>query len=108
MLKNSARNCTLKFSEMRRMRLFLNTETSNLDTPGPIIALRPKFPHMFAPGKPKHSVWLYRLGFPGLLSVPQFGPARRFGRSLVSSNFMPAGSPPRIGVKGWPELALYM
>jgi len=36
MLKISARNCTLKFSEIRLMRLFLKTEKSKFVIPGPI------------------------------------------------------------------------
>ena len=43
-LKNSARNCTLKFSEILVMGLFLNTEKSRFDVPGPISILRPAFP----------------------------------------------------------------
>src|SRR6267378_3505653 len=47
-LKNSARNCRLKVSEMLGMRLFLNTEKSTLNNPGPMIVLRPMLPRMFA------------------------------------------------------------
>ncbi len=48
MLKNSARNCALKLSEMRFMWLFLKTEKSSFDSPGPTTALRPKLPLRFA------------------------------------------------------------
>src|SRR5260370_24323957 len=44
MLKISMRNWTLKFSEMRFTRLFLNTEKSRLAMPGPIRILRPALP----------------------------------------------------------------
>src|SRR5260370_10674028 len=44
MLKISMRNWTLKFSEMRFTRLFLNTEKSRLVMPGPIRILRPALP----------------------------------------------------------------
>src|SRR5258708_1877240 len=44
MLKISMRNCTLKVSEIRFMRLFLNTEKSRLVLPGPIKMLRPALP----------------------------------------------------------------
>src|SRR5437588_10341768 len=44
MLKISIRNCTLKFSEIRLMRLFLNTEKSRLVMPGPFMILRPALP----------------------------------------------------------------
>src|SRR5215469_4692279 len=44
MLNISIRNCTLKFSEMRLMRLFLNREKSRLVIPGPIRLLRPELP----------------------------------------------------------------
>ena len=44
MLKISARNCTLKFSEMRLMRLFLKTEKSRFVMPGPIKMFRPALP----------------------------------------------------------------
>src|SRR6266436_795144 len=44
MLKISMRNCTLKFSEMRFIRLFLNTEKSRLVMPGPTRMLRPALP----------------------------------------------------------------
>src|ERR1700676_2358381 len=43
-LKNSARNCTLKFSEILRMRLFLKIDTSRFVSPGPIRILRPALP----------------------------------------------------------------
>src|SRR5215467_9474528 len=51
---------------------------------------------------------MYWLGLPGLLSVSQPGPTTRFGGSLVSSSFVPRGSPPRIGVNGWPLAPLKM
>src|ERR1700730_11123174 len=44
MLKNSARNCTLKLSEIFLIGLFLNTEKSRFDVPDPIRMLRPAFP----------------------------------------------------------------
>src|SRR6267142_3877268 len=47
-LQNSARNCRLKVSEILGIRLFLNTEKSTLNNPGPIIVLRPILPRMFA------------------------------------------------------------
>src|ERR1700674_4204545 len=43
-LKNSARNCTLKSSEIRLTWLFLNTEKSRFAVPGPIRILRPALP----------------------------------------------------------------
>src|ERR1700730_3693650 len=43
-LKASARNCTLKLSEILLIGLFLNTERSRLEVPGPIRMLRPLFP----------------------------------------------------------------
>ncbi len=48
MLKISARNCRLAVSEILGMRLFLNTEKSTLNNPGPMIVLRPMLPRMFA------------------------------------------------------------
>src|SRR5579872_416021 len=48
MLKISARNCALKVSEIRFTRLFLKTEKSSLDRPGPITALRPRSPRRLA------------------------------------------------------------
>src|SRR5438445_8401702 len=60
MLKISARNCALKFSEILLMRLFLNTEKSRDVMPGPIKILRPALPrrlkHLRSPagsGPPK-------------------------------------------------------
>src|SRR5882757_3499367 len=54
MLKISARNCTLKFSEIRLMRLFLKTEKSKFVIPGPIKMFRPALPrrlkHLRSPG----------------------------------------------------------
>src|SRR6202049_2598626 len=47
-LKNSARNWALKFSEIRLTWLFLKTEKSSFDSPGPIRTLRPKLPRKFA------------------------------------------------------------
>src|SRR5207245_11490320 len=44
MLKISARNCTLKFSEILLMWLFLNTEKSKFVMPGPIKIFRPALP----------------------------------------------------------------
>src|SRR6266478_2980512 len=44
MLKISMRNWTLKFSEIRFTRLFLNTEKSRFVIPGPIKILRPALP----------------------------------------------------------------
>src|SRR5260221_2118537 len=44
MLNISTRNCTLKFSEILLMWLFLNTEKSKLVIPGPIMMLRPALP----------------------------------------------------------------
>ena len=38
----------LKFSETRRMRLFLNNERSSLEIPGPMTILRPELPNRFA------------------------------------------------------------
>src|SRR5258708_31341690 len=43
-LKNSARNCTLKFSEILLTRLFLKIEKSRFESPGPIRILRPELP----------------------------------------------------------------
>jgi hypothetical protein len=43
-LKNSARNCTVKSSEIGLMKLFLNTEKSRFYVPGPIKMLRPALP----------------------------------------------------------------
>src|SRR5260370_41068607 len=43
-LNISTRNCTLKFSEILLMWLFLNTEKSRLVIPGPIMMFRPAFP----------------------------------------------------------------
>ena len=43
-LKNSARNCTLKLSEIRLIGLFLNREKSRFDVPGPVRMLRPALP----------------------------------------------------------------
>src|ERR1700680_5266083 len=43
-LKNSARNCTVKFSEIRLIELFLNTEKSRFTIPGPVKILRPALP----------------------------------------------------------------
>src|SRR5215469_13209629 len=40
-LKSSARNCTLKRS---LIRVFLNTEKSQVASPGPMKELRPRFP----------------------------------------------------------------
>src|SRR6267378_1447849 len=44
MLNISTRNCTLKFSEILLMRLFLNTEKSKLLIPGPTMMFRPALP----------------------------------------------------------------
>src|SRR5713101_9491263 len=43
-LNISTRNCTLKFSEILLMWLFLNTEKSRLLIPGPIMMFRPALP----------------------------------------------------------------
>src|SRR5713226_5660944 len=43
-LKNSARNCTLKLSEIFLIEWFLNTEKSRFDVPGPVNRLRPAVP----------------------------------------------------------------
>jgi hypothetical protein len=43
-LKNSARNCTLKLSEIFLTGVFLNIEKSRFDVPGPISMLRPALP----------------------------------------------------------------
>src|SRR5712664_2354755 len=43
-LKNSARNCTLKLSEIFLMWLFLTTEKSRFIKPGPTNVLRPTLP----------------------------------------------------------------
>jgi hypothetical protein len=106
-LKNSARNWALKLSEMRRIRLFLNSEKSRFEMPCPITLLRPRFPYRFAQvpgmpgfgcaepaglkpngthceaiagvacGRPKQLGLMYWLGLPGLVSVSQPGPMRR-------------------------------
>src|SRR5205807_1922338 len=47
-LKNSARNWTLKFSEILRTEWFLNNEKSRFERPGPITVLRPRLPRRFA------------------------------------------------------------
>src|SRR6266478_8877810 len=46
-LKISARNCTLKFSEILRMALFLKNERSRFTRPGPGMMFRPAFPLKF-------------------------------------------------------------
>src|SRR6267378_516963 len=46
-LKISARNCTLKFSEILRMGLFLKNERSRLTRPGPGMMFRPALPLKF-------------------------------------------------------------
>src|ERR1700680_2247663 len=43
-LKNSARNCTLKVSDIRAMGLFLNAEKSRSNSPGPVRMFLPAFP----------------------------------------------------------------
>src|ERR1700730_7733204 len=43
-LKISARNCTLKVSEILRMGLFLKNERSRFTRPGPGMMFRPAFP----------------------------------------------------------------
>lgn len=43
-LKNSARNCTLKLSEIFFTGKFLNIEKSKFDVPGPMSMLRPALP----------------------------------------------------------------
>src|SRR6266478_1454034 len=43
-LKTSTRNCALKFSEIRLMKLFLNSEKSRFVRPGPTMMLRPALP----------------------------------------------------------------
>src|SRR2546427_13222240 len=50
MLKISARNCTLKFSEILLMWLFLNTEKSKFVMPGPIKIFRPALPRRLKHG----------------------------------------------------------
>ena len=44
MLKISARNCTLKLSEILLIGLFLNSEKSRFVRPGPVRMLRPALP----------------------------------------------------------------
>src|ERR1700694_4175202 len=44
MLKTSARNCTLKDSDIFLTWLFLNTEKSRFIVPGPVRMLRPALP----------------------------------------------------------------
>src|SRR5579863_608085 len=53
-LKNSALNWMLKFSEILRTGLFLNSEKSRFAKPGPMTVLRPRLPSRFAqvPGMP--------------------------------------------------------
>src|SRR5947209_18480131 len=46
-LKISARNCTLKFSEILRIGLFLKNERSRFTRPGPGMMFRPEFPLKF-------------------------------------------------------------
>src|SRR2546426_1986470 len=48
MLKNSARNCTLKLSEIFGTAKSLYNERSRLASPGPLILLRPALPRRFA------------------------------------------------------------
>src|SRR5437899_10911957 len=48
MLKNSARNCTLKLSEIFGTAKFLYNERSVLKSPGPTMLLRPALPRRFA------------------------------------------------------------
>src|ERR1700676_1246796 len=137
MLKNSARNCTLKFSEILLIELFLNTEKSRFDVPGPVKRLRPALPRRLkhwseagstgppklggagsqlaaqnaalgAVGTEKHSVLMYLLGFPGLVSVAQPGVFSRFGKAQSSRLRRPCGSPPvpQVAVKGTPSFTL--
>src|SRR4029077_1602731 len=47
MLKNSARNCTLKLSEIFLTAKFLYTEKSRLTRGGPSMLLRPALPSRF-------------------------------------------------------------
>ena len=47
MLKNSARNCTLKVSEIFGTCVFLNTEKSTVVSLGPYKLLRPALPTRF-------------------------------------------------------------
>src|SRR5207247_8311946 len=47
-LKNSARNCTLKLSEIFGTAKFLYAERSRLKSPGPTMLFRPALPRRFA------------------------------------------------------------
>src|ERR1700692_2093050 len=47
-LKNSTRNCALKFSDILLKCMFLNRDTSKWISPGPVSWLRPAFPRRFA------------------------------------------------------------
>src|ERR1700722_4883398 len=67
MLKISARNCTVKVSEMRLMELSLKTEKSRFSSPGPGMILRPALPR--------------RLKHTGNGSVVRFGPYTPESRS---------------------------
>src|SRR6266404_4389732 len=110
MLNISTRNCTLKFSEIRLMLLFLKTEKSKLVMPGPIKMLRPALPRRLkhcrlggvavrsppcqlfavknaasgAVGMAKHSVLIYLFRFPGFVRVLHPGPPSLFGNAQSS------------------------
>src|SRR5260370_10087405 len=78
-LNISTRNCTLKFSEILLMWLFLNTEKSKLVIPGPIMMLRPALPRRL-----KQSGGVTCTGGGGV--GPCLGGARQFCALLVEKN----------------------
>src|SRR5712692_8130503 len=123
MLKNSARNCTLKVSEILGTWVFLNTEKSTVLSPGPYKLFRPGLPTRFAqvpaiPGlpaglaalgvrAPKDPHWAAIAGVASgrakhcalrYWTPPWIGlhPDTRFAKSMEKSplNPVPSGSPP--------------
>src|SRR4051812_37299250 len=105
MLKNSARNCTRKASEMRETGTFLYADMSRSSRPGPTTPFRPELPSSVAgDGNVKHCLLMYCCALPGLTGCLHCGVLRMLGYPIGSSLFKPSGSPEIIAVNGVPEV----
>ena len=100
-LKNSARNCTLKLSDILLIELFLNTEKSRFIRPGPERMFRPELPRRLkhCSGGAAKACPLFGWAFGGFLFAYDGQPALHLASNDARAALGAAQGPPPSTVR---------